>query len=182
MRWSEDRWKATWAGSGIQDLCKRLFLGLRDQIPPRDELISPCPERSDPGGEGGTEQHHNGPFDCSQTGWALRHPQIFMTVGHLRGRQLPFGNGRHKKTQAPSWTHGQEGTQQLTERHSKACTNPAACHTLEMLKQVARQRYPVTHAHGDVHLPSEGCPQQCAMGSGSWLRGYEMRWRWTQVC
>lgn len=53
MRWSEDRWKATWAGSGIQDLCKRLFLGLRDQIPPRDELISPCPERSDPAGGGG---------------------------------------------------------------------------------------------------------------------------------
>lgn len=89
MGWSEDRWMATWEGPGIQVLYKCLFLG--------------------------TEQHHNGPFDCSQTGWALRHPRIFMILCHLRGSQLPLGNGRHAKTQALPWTHGQEGTQQLTE-------------------------------------------------------------------
>lgn len=118
MGWSEDRWMATWAGPGIQDLYKCLFLGLRAQMPPRDELISPRWECSDPGGWdccGGvlssttmgplTEARRSELWDTHRSSWH------YVTWGS----QLPLGNERHAKTQALPWTHGQEGTQQPTE-------------------------------------------------------------------
>lgn len=81
----------------------------------------------------------------------MKHPRILTTQCHLRGSQLPSGNGRHARVQRPGHPHGHMGRRARRSTQmgmgSRAHINTAACNRVDIFEQAGVWRHPATHAH-----------------------------------
>lgn len=103
---------------------------------------------------GGAEQHHKGPFDCGQTGRALRHPRILTTVSLEKKPAALWQREarRRAETQALTRVPGQENTRQHTDGHGQ----PMVCDEVQIFEKTGVRRHPATYARMREHsLPTQ---------------------------